>query len=445
MDSVENVANWDFIRPFKARGWILWRQPWTDALLHGPGVTLILVKIRERAMPEILFVHGTGVRLVSYDITLSLVRRKAKKYLNGVRVHQCLWGDPCGAKLNISGASIPTYDETPAHALSESEAEQIDQATWRMLVEDSLFELRLLQDRPAPRRELGPDEMRPGEISFHLLQNLHPGADFSRLLDDTGIEPYWTSSHNAIASSLELKQILTAANRDPREVSGALARALIACLIRCAMEDGHPGISGETRTFLVDFLIPDLGKQALAPFDWVTRPLLGMAKAVGTYKGRRERRALTDGASPVAGDIILYQARGEAIRKFIRDRIMDFDSELIVIAHSLGGIAVVDLLIQEDLRNRVRGLVTVGSQAPFLYEINALVSLGCGQQLPPHFPQKWLNIWDPNDFLSYIGAEVFGPQSVEDHMVRSRVPFPDSHSAYWDQEAVWTKIRSFFS
>jgi hypothetical protein len=208
---------------------------------------------------------------------------------------------------------------------------------------------------------------------------------------------------------------------------------------------GHPGISGETRAFLVDLLIPDLGGQALAPFDWVTRPLLGIAKVVATSKARRERRALTDCASPLAGDIILYQARGNAIRKFIRDRILEFDRDLIVIAHSLGGIAAVDVLIKEDLSTRVRGLVTVGSQAPFFYEINALVSLGCGQQLPQYFPKKWLNIWDPNDFLSYIGAGVFGAQSIEDYMVQSNVPFPDSHSAYWDQKEVWAKIGSFFS
>jgi hypothetical protein len=396
-------------------------------------------------MFDILFVHGTGVRLVSYDITLSLMREKAEKYLNGARVHQCLWGDPCGAKLNIKGASIPTYEDTQEHARSQFETERINQAAWRMLAEDPLFEIRLLQDLPAPRVELGPLESSPGKISLHLLKNLQPSEAFIELLRDLRLEPYWTSSYDAIASEPELEQILTSASRDPREVSRAIARAVIACLIRSAMEAGHPGISGETRTLLVDLLIPDLGGQPLGPFDWVTKSLLGIAKVVGTYKGRRERRALMNGASPVAGDIILYQARGEAIRKFIRDRIVELNNELIVIAHSLGGIASVDLLISEDLSDRVRGLVTVGSQAPFFYEINALITLKYGERLPSHFPKKWLNIWDPNDFLSYVGADVFGGEAIEDHMVRSKVPFPDSHSAYWDQEAVWAKVRSFFS
>jgi pullulanase len=37
MDSVENVANWDFVQAFKDRGRMLWRQRWSDAGLD-PGV-----------------------------------------------------------------------------------------------------------------------------------------------------------------------------------------------------------------------------------------------------------------------------------------------------------------------------------------------------------------------------------------------------------------------
>jgi pimeloyl-ACP methyl ester carboxylesterase len=108
----------------------------------------------------------------------------------------------------------------------------------------------------------------------------------------------------------------------------------------------------------------------------------------------------------------------------------------VVVAHSLGGIACVDLLVKQ--RIDIRLLVTVGSQAPFLYEIGALSSLLHDQPLPPHFP-PWLNIYDPRDLLSYIGAKVF-PGRVSDVKVNNRQPFPEAHGAYWTNPQVWSAI-----
>lgn len=398
-------------------------------------------------MPRILFVHGTGVRLSDYDVLLSVVRREAARRLPGVAVHPCLWGAPYGARLNAAGASIPTYDDTAAKPPSQAEIEAVEEATGRMLSEDPLFEIRLLESIPAPRRELAPGEIGAGMRSFELLRTLAPGGDLLALLREKELDGYWTAAHARLMSDPELEVILRSANRDPREISRALARAMIASLMGVAAERGYPAISAPTREVLTDLLIPHLGGHALAVFDWVTRPVLGIARNIAsrfvTYKARRSRRALSDVSYPAAGDVILYQARGTTIRQFILDRLNECD-EVIVIAHSLGGIAMVDLLIQNDLSDRVKGLVTVGSQAPFLYEINALVSLPYGQRLPPHFPRKWLNIWDPNDFLSYIAAGVFGPDAVTDLRVVSGLPFPESHSAYWDQNQVWTTIQQFF-
>jgi hypothetical protein len=392
-------------------------------------------------MLDILFVHGTGVRLVSYDLTLSLVRGQAEKYVAGARVHQCLWGDPCGAKLNLGGASVPTYADQPAPAQSAAQAERIEAASWHLLVEDPLFEIRLLQGLPVPRRELGPNDTPSGRISVELLRKLQPSEAFVEALDAVSLESFWPAAYNAVADNPEVAPILIGANRDPREVSRALARALVGSLVQCATEGGHPGISGETRARLVALLVPELGKQPLAPFDWVTKPLVGLATRIGTARARRRRRALTDSTSFLAGDIIIYQSRGDPIRKFIHDCIIRLDRELVILAHSLGGIAAFEVLVQNDLADRVKALITVGSQASFFYEIDALVSLRCGQMLPPHFPRKWLNIWDGNDFLSFVGEGVF--LHVKDYQVQSCVPFPDSHSAYWDQETMWKKIGSF--
>ena len=395
-------------------------------------------------MSEILFVHGTGVRRISYDAALSVVRAQSERHLNGAKVRPCLWGEPEGAKLRLGGASIPTYDDHPPAALTDSAADEIERVTWRMLREDPLFEVRLLENLPTAQAELGPFENNPGEVSWRLVRDLAAPPQFLELLSERGLEKYWIDAHAQFVEHRELESILIKANRDSREVSRALARGVVANLINVAAANGHPAVSRDTVDRLVDLLIQRLGERALAPFDWITKPLAGLARRCGTYKARRERRALSDAAYPVAGDIVLYQKDGSGIRQFIKDRIADAPGELIVFAHSLGGIAMVDLLVMEDHSAKVKGLLTVGSQSSLLYELGALKSLEFGQRLPDHFPKKWLNIYDPNDFLSYACAGVFGTSTVADLMVKSKMPFPDSHGAYWDQDAVWQAIKGYF-
>jgi hypothetical protein len=99
----------------------------------------------------------------------------------------------------------------------------------------------------------------------------------------------------------------------------------------------------------------------------------------------------------------------------------------------------VDLLVLQALP-QVRLLMTVGSQAPFLYEIGALPSLRRGQPLPDHFPD-WLNVYDLNDLLSFTGQGIFGDR-VSDLRVESRQPFPTAHSAYWSNPAVWRALTA---
>jgi hypothetical protein len=107
------------------------------------------------------------------------------------------------------------------------------------------------------------------------------------------------------------------------------------------------------------------------------------------------------------------------------------------LAHSLGGIACVDLLVKKRLEGVVK-LITVGSQAPLLYELNALWSLAHGAPLPDSFPD-WLNFYDKHDFLSYIGAGLF-PGRTTDVLVDNGQPFPEAHSAYWSNPDVWKAI-----
>lgn len=171
--------------------------------------------------------------------------------------------------------------------------------------------------------------------------------------------------------------------------------------------------------------------------SWIGSRVERLALRIGTSKIARKRGVISDATYPATGDILLYQARGGGIRDFIESTICKTPKPLVVLAHSLGGIACVELLAQKKLEGVVK-LITVGSQAPLLYELNALGSLHYGDPLPASFPD-WLNVYDKHDFLSYVGAGLF-PNRVVDVLVNNGQPFPQAHSAYWNNPEVWKAI-----
>ena len=59
-------------------------------------------------------------------------------------------------------------------------------------------------------------------------------------------------------------------------------------------------------------------------------------------------------------------------------------------------------------------------------------------KLPSNFPE-WLNIYDRNDFLSYVGEEIF-PGKIKDVEVKSQQPFLQAHGAYWKNDKVYDTI-----
>jgi pimeloyl-ACP methyl ester carboxylesterase len=142
----------------------------------------------------------------------------------------------------------------------------------------------------------------------------------------------------------------------------------------------------------------------------------------------------------MAGDVLRFLARGDDSRRFVESLIADHAARdpVYLLAHSLGGIMCVDLLVRGPIAG-VRGLITVGSQAPFLYEIGALPALPHPEPLPDHFP-PWTNVYDRRDVLSYVAAAIFG-ERVTDLCVDNANPFPQAHSSYWTNPEVWEAVR----
>ncbi|MFF7378746.1 hypothetical protein ACFY96_26250 [Streptomyces massasporeus] len=160
----------------------------------------------------------------------------------------------------------------------------------------------------------------------------------------------------------------------------------------------------------------------------------------------RLRAELMPRVTEFLGDVLTYYRRraetagpigvgiAEALRK--AHAVREPSDPLVVVAHSMGGNIVYDLLTgtlaQEDLT--VDALVTVGSQVAFFEELSLFaphpvgVPGPAGLRLPkPPAVRRWINVYDTNDLLSFRTSPVF--EDVEDHSFRSgRIR---AHSAYF--------------
>ncbi|MFG2767464.1 hypothetical protein [Streptomyces rubiginosohelvolus] len=144
----------------------------------------------------------------------------------------------------------------------------------------------------------------------------------------------------------------------------------------------------------------------------------------------------------VVGDILRYQARGQALRQLIKQTIDDIPGDAVtVLAHGFGCVPSFDLLVQEKV-DRVDQLITVGSPLPLLFESGALVSLEPREALPDHFPRRWLNVYAANDVLAYSVAQIF-PGVATDHKIDNGQRFPQTHSAYLTNPAFWSAVDSW--
>lgn len=388
-----------------------------------------------KIMTTVIFVHGTGIREREYNDTFEIIEQKIHAQRPDIKVAPCLWG-ALGAKFNDNRASVPLEDATLALSQLEEDA---DIVLWRQLYRDPLYELRLLSLKPIESGNAFGDD--PGDVLQSRVASLTPTSELQVKLQEAGIAEIFPEAREAVIRSEPYDQaLLTVSESDLSEYYAPIARAFVAqAMFICEQQEKFPLIltDAQLRDKVVELLTLALGEAELGLGGWLLKPLIELALPIGTNYVRGNRFELTDKISPMPGDILLYQTRGEKIRAFIQQQIEEAESPVVLIAHSLGGIACVDLLVQQQF-SQVELLVTVGSQAPFLYEINALYSLEYGQLLPEHFPE-WLNIYDLRDFLSYVGKKIF-PDRVQDVRVDSRQPFPRSHGAYWTNPKTWEAI-----
>ena len=380
-------------------------------------------------MGTILFVHGTGVRLRDYSVGLEAARKCALAAGIDQTFVPCAWGDPLG--VQIEGKSLPDYDE------DDSKQEAAEFLYWSWLFEDPLYEL---EQMTIAASDTSPIVAMPGRqpewhVLFENICHYRPSIELNLLLDQSLLIDYWDDAwEKTLVRSPIAKAAFEASNGELPAVSKALARSLVAQLHISATQHRIPSLSARSRDAIMERLLVDWDQKVFGIGSSIVRA----AKHIATNAIRARRQSLSDALSLPIGDILLYQSRGSEIRSFIRQKITEAAPPVTVVAHSLGGIACVDLLALPS-PPAISHLVTVGSQAPYLYELGALTSLRRPAQ-PDGFP-PWLNIFDRNDFLSYVASRLW--PMVRDVEVRSGQPFPESHSAYFTNVATWDAIKEF--
>lgn len=384
-------------------------------------------------MPQgsIIFVHGTGVRLATFASALNQAEENAAWAGIDCKLIACAWGDSLG--IEFEGLSLPNR---PSDKELATQGE--DFARWAALYADPLFELDKLgiRDPSAKPVLLLPGTKAEWEQTWDRVIAYVPSVDMTLLLQRAGSDrALWQQAWTALCLSAVAKTAFKHSAHELPEAAHAFARAAVARLHQDLVAQGRPGPSRVLRDAMVLRLVTDWGMvtQGVSTFFW------NSIKRLATPLIERHRYGLSSAIAPAIGDILLYQAHGEQIRALIREKIESAPGPVTLVAHSLGGIACVDLLALPN-PPKVHRLVTVGSQAPLLYEIGALKSLKPKQPLPDGFP-SWLNIYDRNDMLSYVGGRLFA--AVRDVEVESGQPFPDSHSAYFANQAVWAEIHAF--
>lgn len=401
-------------------------------------------------MTAVVFIHGTGVREPGFSKLAGRVAAGLTALRDGLRIVPYYWGGMHGATLAAGGASIPALPAAYSRSLAEApSAPRADHATtgggdalhpddatataaWAALYADPYAEFALVAAGGRPVGERPPGSVLPQLALRAALASLAAEGDAPAAELGPGLARAATelAGHPLLGPAADAL--------DPGDLAVLAARSLTARVIADALDSDAPLVPvGDTRDAVADRLARRLGAPPRGTERGLRSLLLRGAASAASHAVVRRRRALTEAAHPAAGDVLRYLSRGEAVRADLRTLLAGLAEPVVLVCHSLGGIIALDTLVSTPLP-QVKLLVTAGSQGPFLYESGSLPSLEHPAPLPSHVPD-WLNLYDPQDLLSYLGAGLF-PGRVTDVAVDSRQPFPAAHSAYWTNPAVYRHI-----
>jgi len=403
------------------------------------------------AMP-VIFVHGVTVRREPFDRLLTKVREGFANERQD-RVHGFYWGD-LGASFRFQGASIPGFlegtravDAAAAGAMSTNPAQLMS-----LLLDDPHLELASLRDI----EEFDPSGAGfaplPPEVERRNRSLSGSQAQLTAALDQDQELARATGKPIAVE---EFREIVQIAFEHAGRASRKLALVdLIDPLTRCLAASLY-GVSVEQADVLAtDFAWTKVESQVQAALEEVlggqrnilTDALGNAALSAATFAMRHGlRRRLMQAMSLFVGDVLAYLANRDSILQRLEDTLTSAvgtdGGPLWLVGHSLGGIICCDFAYVAD--RDIDRLATVGSQVGLFGEWGALKAKPGSNGAKIETPRRvgnWLNIYDPDDMLSFLAEPVF--TRVDDIEVDTRAPFPVSHSEYWNRPDVYAKLTT---
>jgi hypothetical protein len=414
----------------------------------------------------LVFIHGTSVRDQSFQEYTRLIEAKLKGNTLGLPTK--LLAPAWFTEFGIDAYDV--LDALPIEYRSQSLPEEpgpVERAeiAWRVLLDDPTHELRLIaarraSDSPTPSR--GSKAARKQLAS--LIEVLGDPSTASRQLGNVqvirvgvgGIDAQdlipvlqWLTGNKAF-----LKATGTLKDHREPEFVLAFARAVAAAVIAARLDNPSKATplaatSKKYRDDLIEAVRAAWDSGSLSVSATALDFIIGLANPIA-----RERRASLHGATArFFGDILWYLRRGKPVLDYLAlqlQEIPESDGPVIVLAQSLGGIMMVDLLSRpvKD-RPHVDLLVTFGSQSPVLYGFDALEYLRPKKQhsmdsteIPTGIPfTPWLNIYDRKDLLSFCAEGMFpGVKGIRDVSIDSGLRFPESHGGYFTNDRMYMAI-----
>lgn len=406
----------------------------------------------------LIFVHGVSVRKDRFDELLPTVREGIVSRLANISVEGFYWGG-MASSLRYQGASIPGFLEgvraiegvvTNRAALVHSEQVAI------LLLEDPYLELVALRDA---------EEFDPAGAGFMPIPTevatrnqilvARQAAIIAALDSDLELHAATGSTIPSQTIPIIVQKAFDAAGRVDRHLSivdliHPLTRCLTAALYQTTVPPMavleprfHWSVVGSQVYKIID---QEFGGQR----GWIGNQVKSIAMSATTLALRHGlRRRIMDALALFMGDVLIYLVRRDAIlaemEKVIAASVAADSGPLWLVGHSLGGIICFDYCCTTN--RQVERLVTVGSQVGLFGELGALqqnsspaASTVTGLLEPPACVGRWLNIYDPNDMLSFLAQPVFN--RVADIEIDTNAPFPVSHSEYWNLPIVYEKLTA---
>jgi hypothetical protein len=314
----------------------------------------------------------------------------------------------------------------------------------------------------------GSDEERFGgsdgeELVAELISSAIEGRD-GQVSDQAPLTDL--ARHRGLIDAVDLLWA-AAMDRSAAAEAGELAGLAVAAL---AYAERHPrpgwlGAVGDDREFLarlLDEAVPAVpaGSETFGGGAGGRRAAVGrLREGLGRVASAVPRGATTGvlkltrsrthrSVSVFLGDVLCYLRQREAngaqapiastvaaaIEEASRARTAD-DSSLVVVAHSMGGNIVYDLLSHLRTDLTVDILVTVGSQVGVFAELGLLPAVSppadpAVDRVPP-LPNvgRWLNVFDGNDVLAFTAGRIF--HAAEDFRYSTGRGLLHAHSAYF--------------